>query len=62
VFDFEQASVHLAAVNDVGQRVGIVPVDVPEMRVELGHNVLLIFGDKYSKKGQIFYIIGRILD
>ena len=35
VFDLEQASVHLAAVNDVGQRVGIVPVDVPKMSVEL---------------------------
>ena len=42
VFDFEQAAVHLTAVNDVGQRVGIVPVDVPKMRVKLGHNVLLI--------------------
>ena len=40
VFDFEQASVHLAAVNDVGQRVGIVPVDVPKMSVELRHNIL----------------------
>ena len=39
VFDFEQASVDLAAVNDVGQRVGVVPVDVSKMGVEL-HNVL----------------------
>ena len=43
VFDFEQAAVHLTAVNDVGQRVGIVPVDVPKMRVKLGHSFLLIF-------------------
>ena len=40
VFDFEQAAVHLAAVNDVGQRVGVVPVDVPKMGIELSHNIL----------------------
>ena len=40
VFHFEQAAVHLAAVNDVGQRVGVVPVDVPKMSVELRHNIL----------------------
>ena len=39
VFDFEQASVHLAAVNDVGQRVRIVTVDISEMSVKLHNNL-----------------------
>jgi hypothetical protein len=43
VFDFEQATVHLAAVNDVGQRVGIVAVDVSKMSVKLRHNNPLEF-------------------
>ena len=39
VFDFEQATVHLAAVNDVGQRVRIVAVDISEMSVKLHNNL-----------------------
>ena len=39
VFDFEQATVHLAAVNDVGQRVGIFAVDISEMSVKLHNNL-----------------------
>ena len=62
MFDFEQASVHLAAVNDVGQRVGVVPVDVSKMRIKLGHNVLLFSRLKYSKKGLFFYIISGIYE
>ena len=43
VFDFEQATIDLAAVNDVGQRVRIVTVDVSEMSVKLRHNFLFNF-------------------
>ena len=39
VFDFKQASIDLAAVNDVGQRVRIVTVDISEMSVKLHNNL-----------------------
>ena len=38
VFDFQEASIDLAAINDVGQRVGVVAVDISEMSVKLRHN------------------------
>jgi hypothetical protein len=38
VFDFQEASIDLAAINDVGQRVSVVAVDISEMSVKLRHN------------------------
>ena len=40
VFDFQQAVVHLGTVNDVGQRVRIVAVDVSKMSIKLSHDFL----------------------
>ena len=40
VFHFQKAVVHLGAVNNVGQRVGVVAVDVSKMSIKLSHDIL----------------------